>query len=208
MSDDLEDSTNKYVSCQNIDISHIKGLLSILLEDTSQFEEFVEENQMDLNSHINGKWLEKISSEFSKETDMSCGIGTRGIPQKLLYVLRECVLMHRWCEASQILSVCHRETTCDLQFAMWKIGLEILYSELQQDGFVSAERLMKLFNLLPNLTLLSSYMHIDYLLYQSIIDDSEKTMRVNIFDFQLIWKIEITLIPSEFLKKSIDVCYG
>lgn len=179
MCEDSEDSE----FYNDVDISEIKGLLSIILEDTPLFEEFQEENQIDLSSSLNTQWLETVSSEVSKETDLFCKSNTRGIPQKLLFVLRECVLMHRWCEAAQVLARCPRETRCDLQFAMWKVGMEILYSQFPENCSILAERLMKLMNLLPS-QLIGSSMQTEYLLMQTMLHDTEKAMRA------------ITTVPS------------
>lgn len=183
-------------------ISHIKQFLSILLKGTPLLEEFeheeIDQEEEDPSITQQARWLEKLSAELCKDSNLFCGSSTRGVPQKLLFVLRECALMHRWCEASRVLSICHRETTCDLQFAMWKVGMEILYAEFQRDASSLVERLIKLQNLLVHPPLSHDYMQIEYLMYYSTIDDLEKTQRVILSDQGLVKRYQL----AENIKKS------
>ncbi|GAB1600885.1 TATA box-binding protein-associated factor RNA polymerase I subunit A-like [Argonauta hians] len=145
----------------SVDLKRMKKILTIILQDTNCYRDFistVDETSTDEGIH----WLEDIWRDLAKSNNLSYEKNTRGVPQKLEYVLRECLLMHRWHELARILSISHRENSCNLKRSTWKIGLELIYSNPFKDKSNLVERMSQLFSLFSE----THVSHIDIQLQQ------------------------------------------
>ncbi|XP_014778715.1 TATA box-binding protein-associated factor RNA polymerase I subunit A [Octopus bimaculoides] len=140
--DSLCDDTDVAIK---VHLRRMKKILSIILHDTEGYNNFLSTIDEDVSTDEEFQWLENIWCELAKKNNLSYEKNTRGVPQKLEFLLRECLLMHRWYELAQILSISHQETTCDLKRSAWKLGFELLYSNPVKDRLNCIERMVKLF---------------------------------------------------------------
>ncbi|XP_029634605.1 TATA box-binding protein-associated factor RNA polymerase I subunit A [Octopus sinensis] len=149
-----------------VQLRRMKKILSIILHDTECYNEFLSTIDEDVSTDEEFQWLEDIWCELAKKNNLSYEKNTRGVPQKLEFLLRECLLMHRWHELAQILSISHQESTCDLKRSAVKIGFELLYSNPLKDRLNFIERMVKLFCMFARSEVTHSDIQLEQLWYQ------------------------------------------
>lgn len=167
-----------------IHLKRMKKILSIILHDTECYNDFLSTIDEDVSPDEEFQWLEDIWCQLAKKNNLSYGKNTRGVPQKLEFLLRECLLMHRWHELAQILSISHQESTCHLKCSTWKIGFELLYSNPLKDRLNFVERMVKLFCMFRRSEVTHRDIQLEKLLYQlqnNNIDEAIQVITCSLF---------------------------